>query len=164
MAASDQQTLIPKLVCQAEGVVLELGPGSGNQLPRYDLSKVSKIYGIEPNVDLHEALRASVKKAKLDDIYVILSHEAEDTKSLERCGVAPNSIDTILSIHVLCSVSDPLTTVRHLYQYVKPGGKMIVYEHIQSKDFVARAVQSELFWNPHPGYIFCNYETTDACK
>lgn len=153
MAAFEQQTIIPELVSQAEGIVLELGPGSGNQLPRYDLSRVRKIYGIEPNVDLHEALRASVKKAKLDDIYIILSHEAEDANSLEKCGIAPNSVDTILIIHVLCSVPDPITTVRRLYQYIKPGGKMIVCEHIQSKDNIARAVQSELFCHPYPVYM-----------
>lgn len=150
MAAFEQQTVIPGLVSQAEGVVLELGPGSGNQLTRYDLSRVSKIYGIEPNVDLHEALRASVKKAKLDDIYTILPHGAEDVKIFEKYGIAPNSVDTVLSLHVLCSVPDPTITVRHLYQYLKPGGKMIVCEHVQSKDFVSRTVQSELFWHPYP--------------
>lgn len=158
MVASDQQTLIPKLVSQAKGVVLELGPGSGNQLARYDLSKICKIYGIEPNVDLHKALRASIKKAKLDDIYVILSQSAEE--SLERYGVAPNSVDTILSINVLCSVPDPVMTVRRLYQYVKPGGKMIVYEHVQSNDFIARIVQSELLWHQ----IICSYGIADVCK
>lgn len=145
MAAFEQQnTIIPKLVSQAEGVVLELGPGSGNQLPRYDSSKVSKIYGIEPNADLHEALRANVKKAKLDDIYEILPHGAEDVKGFEKYGIALNSVDTILSVQVLCSVSDPTGTVRHLYQYLKPKGKMIVYEHVQSKDFVSKIVQREL--------------------
>jgi SAM-dependent methyltransferase len=124
-------------------VVLELGPGSGNQLPRFDTSKVSKIYGIEPNVDLHEALQATVKKTKLDDIYTLIPHGAEDVKSFERYGITPNSVDTILSIQVLCSVSDPADVVRHLYQYLKPGGKMIVYEHVQSKDFDTRTLQSK---------------------
>jgi tRNA A58 N-methylase Trm61 len=124
-------------------VVLELGPGSGNQLHRFDTSKVSKIYGIEPNIDLHEALRATVKKTNLDDIYTIIPHGAEDVKSFERYKIAPNSVDTILSIQVLCSVPNPTAIVRHLYQYLKPGGKMIVYEHVQSKDFVTRTLQSK---------------------
>ncbi len=142
-AVAEEETVVPGLVSRAHGVVLELGPGSGNQLPRIDISKVSKIYGIEPNVDLHEALRATVKKTKLDDIYTIIPHGAEDVKSFERYGITPNSVDTILSIQVLCSVSDPADVVRHLYQYLKPGGKMIVYEHVQSKDFVTRTLQSK---------------------
>lgn len=145
MAAAEEQSVIPGLVAQAEGVVLELGPGSGIQLPRFDLSRVSKIYGVEPCVDLHEALRVSIKKVKLDDIYVILPHEAEQVEIFEKYGIAPNSIDTLLSIHVLCSVADPTTTVRRLYQYLKPGGKMIVCEHVQSRDVIARTLQSELF-------------------
>ena len=68
IAQFEAETEVPALVSQASGIVLELGPGGGNQLPRYDLTKVSKIYGVEPNVDLHQALRNSIKKAKLDDI------------------------------------------------------------------------------------------------
>lgn len=137
--------------------MLEIGPGSGNQVPRFDKSRVSKIYGVEPNIDLHEALRASVKKAKLDDIYEIVPHGAEDEESFRRYGIAPNSLDTIISIQVLCSVPDPIGTVRHLYQYLKPGGKMIVYEHIQSKDFVSRMVQSEFLLIREPLSSFFDF-------
>lgn len=124
-------------------MILELGPGSGTQLLRYDKSKVNKIFGLEPNIHLHEALRAKIKKARLDDIYVIIPHGAEDVKVFENYGIVPNSVDTILSMQVLCSLPVPTETVRHLYDYLKHEGKMIIYEHVQSKDFVTSIVQSE---------------------
>lgn len=130
-------------------MILELGPGSGTQVLRYDKSKVNKIYGLEPNIHLHEALRASIKKAKLDDIYAIIPHAAEDVEVFESYGIVPNSLDTILSMQVLCSVSNPTETVRHLYDYLKPGGKMIIYEHVQSKDFVTSIVQCKFLRHSH---------------
>ena len=155
MAIAEQETVVPELVSQAEGVVLELGPGSGMQLPRYDKSKISKVYGIEPNFHLHQALRASVKEARLDDVYVVVPHGAEEVKVFEGYGIVPNSVDTILSTQVLCCVPNPTETVRHLYRYLKPGGKMIVYEHVQSKDFVTKTVQSELLWHSVFSFLGC---------
>lgn len=142
--------MVPELVYQARGVVLELGPGSGNQLSRYDQSKVSKIYGIEPNADLHEALRLSIKKAELGNVYTIIPHGAEEVERFDAFRIALNSVDTILCTQVLCSVPDPAKIVRHLYPYLKPGGKIIVYEHTQSKNNITRLVQSEIFSNLYP--------------
>lgn len=142
IAAAELETDVPKLVSQTSGVILELGPGSGNQLSRYDPAKISKIYGIEPNKNLHAALQKSIKKAGLDDIYVIVPHGAEDTEQLHKYGIVPKSIDTILSVQVFCSVPDPQGTMRHLYPYLKHGGKLIVYEHVKSTDFVSGLMQS----------------------
>lgn len=86
-----------------------------------------------------------IKKAKLDDIYTIVPCGAEETERFESFGITPRSIDTILSIQVLCCVPDPQATLRHLYAYLKPGGKLVVYEHIKSVDYVTKVVQSKLF-------------------
>lgn len=145
IAKMELETEVPALVSQAYGIVLELGPGSGNQLPRYDLNKVSKIYGIEPNSEFHDTLMSTIKKAKLDDIYTIVPVGAEDTEQFCKYGLSPKSVDTILSVQVLCSVPDPQSTVRHLYSYLKPGGQMLVYEHVKSKDSVSAFVQCRVF-------------------
>ena len=63
-------------MAKANGTVLEVGPGRGNQLPRYDKSKITRVYGVEPNVDLHDALRKTVKERGLSDIYTIVPCEA----------------------------------------------------------------------------------------
>ena len=38
-------------------MILELGPGIGNQIPRYDVDKIRKVYGVEPNIALHGSSR-----------------------------------------------------------------------------------------------------------
>ena len=124
-------------------MVLEIGPGSGNQLSRYDKSKVDRIYGVEPNVDLHAALRATVKECGLSDVYTIVPCGIEDVDMLGKYGVEREIIDTVLSVQVLCGVPRPKEVVRELYRLLKPGGQMIVYEHAESDDFISRLVQRE---------------------
>jgi len=121
--------------------VLEIGPGSGNQLSRYDRSKVERIYGVEPNVDLHAALRATIKECGLSDVYTIVPCGVEDGEVLRKYGVEGESVDTVLSVQVLCGVPRPEVVVKELYRFLKPGGQMIVYEHVRSDDFVSRSVQ-----------------------
>ena len=143
LADEDRQTALPTLVSEASGIVLELGPGMGSQLPRYDASKITKIYGVEPNVDLHKSLRENIKTSGLIDVYEIVPCGIEDVVELKKHGIALGSIDTILSVQVLCSVPDPNEILRRLYALLKPGGQLIVYEHVKSKDMISSVVQSK---------------------
>lgn len=141
-AQGDEETAVPALVSEASGVVLEIGPGIGSQLPRYNTSSITKVYGVEPNTDLHKSLREKVKASGLTDVYEIVPCGVEDVVELERHGITLASIDTVLSIQVLCSVPDPDKMLRRLYALMKPGGQFIVYEHVKSKDVVTVMVQS----------------------
>lgn len=132
---------LPLLVAHAEGVVMELGPGSGEQLHRYDVSKVTRIYGIEPNTRLFPALRENIKKAGLEEVYIIVPCGVENKDMLREHGIEENSIDSILTIHVLCSVPNPLETISALYGYLKPGGQLIYFEHVKHTRFMARLMQ-----------------------
>lgn len=130
-------------MAQASGVVLELGPGVGSQLPRFDKSKITKIYGVEPCLHLHEALRRQVKECELDDIYEIVPSGIEDVMELKRHGIGLGTMDTVLSVQVLCSVPDPDEMMRRLYALMKPTGQLIVYEHVKSTDSLTVMVQSK---------------------
>ncbi|KAF9895311.1 hypothetical protein FE257_000215 [Aspergillus nanangensis] len=50
---------------------------------------------------------------------------------LERWGVKPGTVDTISTVHVLCSVQSPALLVGDLYRYLKLGGRWLVYEHVK---------------------------------
>ena len=132
---------------EASGIILELGPGIGNQLPRYDVDKIIKVYGVEPNKALHKSLREKIKACGLMDVYEIVSCGIEDVGELEKHGVIFNSIDTILSIQVLCSVPDLEKTLRRLYALLKPGGQLVMYEHMKSTDVVSAIVQSTCWFS-----------------
>ena len=47
-----------------------------------------------------------------------------------------------MSVQVLCSVPEPREMVKRLYGLLKPGGRMIVYEHVRAADQFSRLVQS----------------------
>ena len=47
-----------------------------------------------------------------------------------------------MSVQVLCSVPEPREMVKRLYGLLKPGGRMIVYEHVRAVDQFSRLVQS----------------------
>ena len=115
----------------------------GSQLPRYDVSKVRKVYGVEPNTELHDALRAKIRECGLESIYEIVPCGVEDVTGLKRHGISASSIDTVLSIQVLCSVPDPNEILRRLYVLLKPGGQFVVYEHVKSRDPLSAMVQSK---------------------
>ena len=89
----------------------------------------------------HDKLRVRIKEAKLDDIYTIVPCGIEDASELEKYGISRESVDTVLTCQVLCSVPQPEETVRHLYRLLKRGGKLIAYEHIRRQETVFRTVQ-----------------------
>ena len=60
---------MPRLVGLANGTVLELGPGSGNQFSRFDRKAISRIYGLEPNEFLFDRLRKqTIQQHSLSDL------------------------------------------------------------------------------------------------
>ena len=122
--------------------MLELGPASGSQIPRYDAAKLTKVYGVEPCQSLYEGLRATAKKHDLGDIYEIVPCGMEDEAELTRRGITEGTIDTVLSIQVLCSVKDPKETAKLLYRLLKPGGSIVLYEHVRSDKEMGRQMQS----------------------
>lgn len=144
-AARERETVLPSLVSQAYGTVLEVGPGSGSQLSRLDVSKIAQIFGVEPTLDLHGELRASIKQAGLSDVYTIVPTDVDDTEQLRNYGIEKDSIDTLLVIQVLCCVPQSEKTVQELYGLLKPGGQLIVYEHVKSEDRISKLVQGMVF-------------------
>ncbi|KAG0645165.1 hypothetical protein D0Z07_9286 [Hyphodiscus hymeniophilus] len=125
-----RENAIPRvrpLISQARGVVLEIGPGSGEWVNLYDKEKVTKVYGVEPNRDHHELLRRRVKEAGLSDIYEIVPVGVEE---LGETWVGMGEVDSIVTIQCLCSVPKPKEMINALYGYVKEGGQWIVYEHV----------------------------------
>ncbi|KAJ5688968.1 hypothetical protein N7462_003360 [Penicillium macrosclerotiorum] len=127
--------LIPPLLSTASGVVLDIGPGTGTQMPLLRSPAISAIYGAEPCVGLHATLRAKAASEGLDAKYHILpcgASAAELVPALQAAGVdqASGVFDTILCVRVLCSVPEMERTARELYALLKPGGRVLVTEHV----------------------------------
>lgn len=140
-------TCVPSLVHSAQGKVLELVPGPGNQIHRYDPSLVDFIYAVEPNPHYEDGIAAKLKKFDdLQDKYKLLVCGVEDSNVLKREGVTEGSMDTVLSIQVLCSVRDVKSVTREVWKLLRPGGSFVFWEHERSKDTVTAMVQG-MYWS-----------------
>jgi 2-polyprenyl-3-methyl-5-hydroxy-6-metoxy-1,4-benzoquinol methylase len=88
-------------------------------------------------------LSEKIKSTGLEDLYTPLICSVEDAEiELARQGIAPGTVDCILSMQVLCSVKDPAFVVKQLHHLLKPGGELIFWEHqLNEYDAVSRMVQ-----------------------
>lgn len=130
---------MPPILSRAHGVVLDIGPGSGAHVSEFsDNANITAIYGAEPTLGLHKPLQLRISEAKLTEKYHILGCTAEKTELLaalakEGVQISPEGLfDTIICIRVLCSVPNQEDTVRDLYSLLRPGGELMVVEHIKN--------------------------------
>jgi SAM-dependent methyltransferase len=131
-----------ELLATASGTVLDLGPGTGCLLDKFNPVLIDKAYGAEPAVDMHSKLQGNIDATHLSEKYKILQCGAEPTSLipalakeglLDADGHASEGIfDTIVCIRVLCSVPNQQDTINELYRLLKPGGRFIVSEHVTS--------------------------------
>lgn len=131
LAAPD---VLPLIANNAYGVCLDIGPGSGEWLYLFAKAqnpKITKMYGIEPNTSMHPQLRANAAKAGLGDIYEVVGCGAQEL--LTKAGFQPASVDTIITVQCLCSIPTPEKVIRELVPVLKPGGRWLLFEHVQTK-------------------------------
>jgi SAM-dependent methyltransferase len=60
---------------------------------------------------------------------------------LRKEGIGEGTMDTVLSIQVLCSVGDVKSVMREVWKLLKPGGSFVFWEHERSKDTVTAVAQ-----------------------
>lgn len=133
------------------GVVLDIGPGLGYWVDLYARADVpisdsgdslrqragkgegiTKVYGVEPNLQSHSGLRQRVQAAGLDAVYEILPVGIEDIA--KETVVKKGSVDAIVSVLCLCSIPEPEKNIKELHSYLKPSGRWYLYEHVTVKN------------------------------
>ena len=97
-----------KLVPQAEGLVVEVGIGSGLNLPHYDAGKVIKVIGIDPDEHMWKAGRDRVRLSAVPVERVGLSGE--------QIPLDKHMADTVLVTYSLCTIPDAVAALKRLYQ------------------------------------------------
>jgi ubiquinone/menaquinone biosynthesis C-methylase UbiE len=113
-------------VPQARGEVLEVGIGSGLNLPFYS-PNVQRVYGVDPSTELQEMAR---KRAEAAPVKVeFLSQSAE-----ERIPLASASIDTVVVTWTLCSIPNASQALQQVKRVLRAGGRLIFLEHGRAPD------------------------------
>jgi ubiquinone/menaquinone biosynthesis C-methylase UbiE len=110
----------------ARGEVLEVGIGSGLNLPFYS-SDVQRVYGVDPSVELQRIARGRVVDAPVEVEF--LSQSAEEPLPL-----ADASIDTVVTTWTLCSIANAPKALREMKRVLKASGRLVFLEHGRAPD------------------------------
>jgi len=136
MKNPDTARLRSEWIPKARGDVLEVGIGSGLNLPFYT-GEVQRVYGVDPSAGLQEMARKRAASLPLEVEFLL--QPAED-----RLPLAPESIDTVVLTWTLCSIADTQTAVREMCRVLKRDGRLIFLEHGRSPDMTVVRWQDRL--------------------
>lgn len=115
-----------KIVPRATGDVLEIGFGSGLNLPHYDHDKVRRIWGLEPSEGMRRLASDAVDKAVLDVELIGLP--------CEEIPLDDDSVDTVLVTYTLCSIAELAPALEGVRRVLKPTGQLLFCEHGKAPD------------------------------
>lgn len=125
-----------KIVPQAAGDVLEIGIGTGLNLPYYDTAKVGRIWGLEPVQGMRDRARRRAEFGRLDVEFIDLPGE--------EIPLDDASVDTVLVTYTLCTIPDTVAALAGMRRVLKPGGRMLFCEHGIAPDESIKRWQNRL--------------------
>ncbi|MET7768926.1 methyltransferase domain-containing protein [Nocardia sp. NPDC005366] len=120
-------------VDQARGVVVEIGVGSGLNLPLYGPA-VERVVGVDLSERMLDLARMRLPAA----VPVELIHG-----DVQRLDLPDASADTVVSTYTFCTIPDPLAAARAAWRVLRPGGVFVAVEHGPAR---ARAVARVMRW------------------
>jgi SAM-dependent methyltransferase len=111
-----------KVVPRAHGRVLEIGMGSGLNLPFYRAGQVAALAALEPSAELLGMARRAA--ASFPELQIEWSEHGA-----EAMPYASGSFDTVVCTFTLCSVQDPVAVLREVSRVLRSGGELLFSEH-----------------------------------
>ena len=110
-----------KIVPLAEGVVLDIGIGSGLNIPFYNKTKIKQLYGLDPSKELLDIAKSVAKKENLEIEFLECGAESIPLPS--------KSIDTVLITYTMCTIPDVALSNSEIIRVLKDDGKLLFCEH-----------------------------------
>lgn len=120
----------------ARGVVLEVGIGSGLNLPFYS-SQVRQVYGVDPSVELQRLARKRLPNGPIEIEFLTQSAE-------NHLPLTAESVDTVVCTWTLCSIPDAPKALHQMRRVLKADGRLIFLEHGRAPDPGVAAWQDRL--------------------
>ena len=115
-----------KIIPLAKGRVLEIGIGSGLNLPHYDAAHVSTVIGVDP--DAHIWARGQNRRNAANFPIERIGLSGEDIP------MESETADTVVVTYSLCTIPDPVKALREMRRILKPGGNILFSEHGKAPD------------------------------
>ena len=126
MRREDTARLRSEWIPQARGEVLEVGIGSGLNLPFYS-TQVRHIYGVDPSLELQKMALKRLPAGPLKVEFLAQSAEAE-------LPLADASVDTVVITWTLCSIPNAPNALRQMKRVLKADGRLVFLEHGRAPD------------------------------
>lgn len=123
-----------ELLAKATGHVLEIGSGTGINFPLY--RTVEKVVAIEPSPYM-------IEQSKTRRGHAVVPIEMVQTGA-EELPFAADTFDTVVATLVLCTIPDPEKAFLEMRRVCKPGGKILLFEHIKMENRFLAALQDWL--------------------
>ncbi|MBK8973216.1 MAG: methyltransferase domain-containing protein [Hahellaceae bacterium] len=114
------------LVPRAQGTVLEVGLGSGLNLPHYALDRIQRLMAIEPSAGMRRKAQQRIHALGLTPEWIELEGDL--------IPLPGNSVDTIVITYTLCTIPDVSKALSEMHRLLKPGGQLLFSEHGKSPD------------------------------
>ena len=115
-----------KVVPRASGIVLEIGIGTGLNLPYYDDSQVERLIGLDPSEKSWELAGGRAAHLDFDVEFIGLPGE--------QIPLEEASVDTVLVTYSLCTIPDPVSALHGMARVLRPGGSLYFCEHGKAPD------------------------------
>lgn len=125
-----------KVVPLAQGCVLEVGVGTGLNLPYYDAGKVSKVIGLDPAPEMTRKAARVARRAGIEVEFI--------NAPAETIPLASASVDTALVTYALCTIPQTTPALREIARVLRPGGRLIFCEHGLAPDANVRKWQERI--------------------
>jgi ubiquinone/menaquinone biosynthesis C-methylase UbiE len=135
MRDKEAARLRAKIIPGAKGAVLEIGIGSGLNLPFYT-DAVTHLYGVDPSPQLLQMARPKVDRVPFPVEFL--------NQSAERLSLADHAVDSAVVTWSLCSIPDAGAALREVKRVLKPDGRLIFVEHGLAPDPGVQAWQNRL--------------------
>jgi ubiquinone/menaquinone biosynthesis C-methylase UbiE len=126
-----------KLLAHASGSILEIGFGSGLNLPCYP-PHVRKVTTVDPNVGMYRWARRRINQAGIEVDWRLLGGE--------KLPFDEGTFDCVVSTFTLCSIEEVAQAMREVYRVLKMGGKFLFLEHGLSPEPKVQKRQRRLNW------------------
>ena len=110
-----------KIVPLAKGIVLDIGIGSGLNIPFYNKSNIDHLYGLDPSEELLKIAKSLAKKNELEIEFLQCGAEA--------IPLPDQSIDTVLITYTMCTIPDIKLSNSEIMRVLKPEGQLLFCEH-----------------------------------
>jgi len=110
-----------KIVPLAKGIVLDIGIGSGLNIPFYNKSNIDHLYGLDPSEELLKIAKPLAKKNELEIEFLQCGAEA--------IPLPDQSIDTVLITYTMCTIPDIKLSNSEIMRVLKSEGQLLFCEH-----------------------------------